>query len=57
MKYNFDISIERYKAKLVAQSFFQIHRIVYIEIVAPIIRRELLRIFLAIATILRIIFI
>ena len=52
VKYNSDSSIERYKARLVAQRFYQVHRIDYTETFAPTIRHESLRIFLAIATML-----
>ena len=52
MKYNSDGSIERYKARLVAQEFFQVYGIDYMEIFAPTIRRKSLRIFLAIAIML-----
>lgn len=56
VKYNSNGSIERYKTRLVAQKFFQVHGINYTEIFALIIRCKLLRIFLAIATILEMIF-
>lgn len=52
VKYNSDGSIEKYKARLVAQGFCQIHEIDYTETFAPTIRRESLRIFLAIDTML-----
>ena len=57
MKYNSDSSIKRYKARLVAQKFYQIYGIDYIETFAPTIRRKSLRIFLAIATMLGLILI
>ncbi len=47
VKYKPDGSIERYKARLVAQCFSQIHGVDYTETFAPTIRRELLRILLA----------
>lgn len=52
VKYNPNGSIERYKARLVAQGFSQVHEIDYTKTFAPTIRRESLRIFLAIAAIL-----
>ena len=52
VKYHLDDSIERYKGLLFTQGFLQMHRIDYIEIFASTIRRELLRIFLAIVTLL-----
>lgn len=45
-------SIERYKARLVAQGYSQVHGVDYTETVAPTIRRESLRIFLAVAAML-----
>ena len=55
LKYNSDGSIETYKARFVAQGFSQVHGIDYMETFAPTIRRESLRIFLAIATMLEMI--
>ena len=55
VKYNFDGSIERYKARLVAQGFSQVHGIDYTETFLPTIRRESLKIFLAIAAMLEMI--
>lgn len=52
IKYNSDRSIERYTARLIAQSFLQVHGIDYTEIFALTIRYELLRIFIVIATML-----
>ena len=52
MKYHPDGLIERYKARLVAQGFSQVHGVDYTETYTPTIRRESLRIFLAIATLL-----
>ena len=49
VKYHPDGSIERYKACLVAQGFFRVHGFDYTKIFIPIITREPLRIFLAIA--------
>ena len=49
VKYNPNGSIKRYKARLVAQGFSQVHGIDYTKTFAPTIRHELLRIFLAIA--------
>lgn len=57
VKYNFDGFIEKYKARLIAQKFSQIHGINYMEIFIPTIRSKLLRIFLAITRILGIILI
>lgn len=55
MKYNPHGSIKRYKKHFVAQSLLQVHRIDYTKIFVPIIKRESLRIYLVIATILGII--
>ena len=52
MKYKSDGLIERYKTRLVAQGFSQVHGIDYTKIFAPRVRRELLRIFLAIVAML-----
>ena len=52
VKYNSDGSVERYKARLVAQGFYQLHGIDYTETFASTIRHKSLRIFLAIATML-----
>ena len=52
MKYQADGSIKRFKARLVAQGFSQMYRIDYTETFALTIRRESLKIFLAIATML-----
>ena len=52
VKYNLDGSIERYKARLVAQRFFQVHEIDYTETFSPTIRCKSLRIFLAIIAML-----
>ena len=52
VKYHLDDSIERYKGLLFTQGFLQMHGIDYTETFAPIIRQELLSIFLAIATLL-----
>ena len=52
MKYNSDGFIKRYKTRLVAQRFSQVHGINYTETFVPTIRRKSLRIFLAIATML-----
>ena len=57
IKYNPDGSIERYKARLVAQGFSQVHGIDYTETFSPTIRCESLMIFLAIVTMLGMIFI
>lgn len=57
VKYNSNSSIERYKAKLVAQRFSQIQGIDYKETFALIIKCKSPRIFLAIATMLKMIFI
>ena len=55
VKYQANSSIERFKPHLVTQGFFQVHGIDYTETFATIIRRESLRIFLAIALILEMI--
>ena len=52
VKYNLDCFVERYKARLVAQGFFQVYGIDYIETFSPTIRRESLKIFLAITAML-----
>lgn len=52
VKYHLDGSIERYKARLVAQGLSQVHGIDYMETFAPTIRRESLRIFLAVTAML-----
>ena len=57
VKYHPDGSIERYKARLVAQGFSQIHGIDYSKTFVSMVRRKLLRIFLAIAVMLEIILI
>ena len=57
MKYHPDGLIEKYKARLVAQGFSQVHGIDYTETFAPTVRRKSLRIFLAIAVILEMILI
>ena len=49
IKYNPDDTIERYKARLVVQRFAQVHEIDYTKIFTPIIKYELLKVFLAIA--------
>lgn len=54
IKYYSDKFVKKYKAKIVPQSFLQMHGIDYTETFALTIRRETLRIFLAIAIILRI---
>lgn len=57
VKYYLDGLIERYKARLVAQRFSQVHGINYTETFAPIVRHKSLRIFLAIAAMLKMILI
>ena len=57
VKYHPDGSIERYKAKLVAQRFSQVYEIDFIEIFAPTVKRKSLRMFLVIAAMLEIILI
>lgn len=47
-----DGSIERYKARLVAQGFSQVHGIDYMETFSPTIRRESLRVILAVTAML-----
>lgn len=55
VKYRPNDSIKKYKEQQVAQSFTQIYGIDYTEIFVSTIRRELLRIFLAIAIMLEMI--
>lgn len=55
LKYYFDRSVKRFKGKIVALEFSQVHNIDYIEIFSSTIRRKSLRIFLAIATIIKMI--
>ena len=55
LKYKVNSSIERFKARLIAQGYSQMHRIDYTEMFASTIRQESLRIFLTIVTILGII--
>ena len=55
VKYQVDGFMERFKTHLVAQSFFQVYRMNYIVTFISTIRRELLKIFVAIATMLGII--
>lgn len=57
MKYNFNSSIKRYKARLIAKIFSQIYGIDFTKTFAPTIRCKLVKIFLAIATLLKITFI
>ena len=57
VKYHPDGSIERYKTRLVAQGFSQVHRIDYTKIFARTVRSESLRIYLAIAVMLKMILI
>lgn len=52
VKYKSDDFIEKYKARLIAQGFSQVYRLNYMKIFAPTIRRESLKILLAIATML-----
>lgn len=52
VKYKPNRIIERYKAQLVAQRFSQVFGVDFTETFAPTIRREFLRIFLALATLL-----
>ena len=55
VKYQADGSIKKFKVRLVTPGFFQVYRIDYTEKFVSRIRREFLRIFLAIVTILGII--
>lgn len=48
VKYNPDGSVARFKARLVAQVFLQVQGIDFVETFAPTVRRESLRIYLAI---------
>ena len=57
VKYYVHNSIEKYKTRLVAQGFSQVNRIDYTKTFAQMVRRKLLRIFLAIAVILKMILI
>lgn len=57
MKYNPNSFIKKYKTKVVVQKFSQIYGINNIKIFALIIKCKLLRIFLDITIILKIIFI
>lgn len=50
MKYHPDGSVARYKARFVAQGFSQIHGVDFSETFSPTVRREMLRIFLAISS-------
>lgn len=50
VKYNQDGSIQRYKARLVAQGFHQIPRLDYFETFSPIIKPATVRIILSLAT-------
>ncbi len=52
VKYNPDGSIARFKARLVAQSFSQVHGIDFSETFAPTMRRKSLRIYLALCLML-----
>lgn len=52
VKYHSDSTVARYKARLVAQRSLQIRRIDFNETFSPTVKRELLRIFLAISCIL-----
>lgn len=53
INYNPNSSIERYKARLIVQKFSQVYGIDHNNILAPIIRYELLKIFQAIAITLK----
>ena len=57
VKYHPDGSIKRYNSRLVAQRFSQVHGINYTETLAPMVRCESLRTFLAIAAMLEMILI
>ena len=52
VKYNTDGTVAQFKARLVAQGFSQVPSIDFTEMFAPIVRRESLRIYLAICTLL-----
>lgn len=47
VKYNLDGSVAKFKARLVAQKFSHISGINFVETFAPIVKRVLLRIYLA----------
>lgn len=53
VKYHPDGTMARYKARLVAQGFSQIHGVNFNKTFSPMVRRESLRIFLAISCLLR----
>ena len=57
VKYHPDSSIERYKARLVAQGFSQVHRVDYIKTFVPTVKCKLLRIILAITAMVKMILI
>lgn len=52
VKHNPDRSVARFKARLVAQGFSQVPKIDFTETFAPTVRKELLRIYLAICAFL-----
>ncbi len=52
VKYHPDGSVARYKARLVAQGYSQIPSIDFNKTFAPIVRRESLKIFLAVSALL-----
>lgn len=53
--YHLDDSVTCYKARLVIQGFSQIYKIDFYKTFSPIVRRELLQIFLAISCLLKLI--